>query len=178
LARPDYRLARLPGGTCFFIVNLYERYGNGLLRRDLEAPSQAVRAIRRRHPFGIHAWVVMADHLHCVIELPASDADFAIHWRLIKMSFSKGLPRSERVSLVRARRGERGIAQRRFWEHLIRDEADLRSHVDYVHFNPVRQVLFERVRDWQSSTFGRLVLLGAYPADWVGGDAAAAAGAE
>ena len=54
------------------------------------------------------------------------------------MGFSKGMPATERRSAVRQRRGERGIWQRRFWEHLIRDENDLQAHMDYVHFNPVK----------------------------------------
>ena len=33
---------------------------------------------------------------------------------------------------------ERGIWQRRYWEHQIRDEADLSRHVDYIHYNPVK----------------------------------------
>jgi putative transposase len=108
--------------------------------------------------------------LCCRIELPPGDADFATRWRLIKMGFSKALPRTERLSGVRAKRGERGIWQRRHREHLIREEADLRAHMDYVHFNPVKHELVPRVGDWPYSTFGRLVALDTYPRDWAGGD--------
>ena len=66
-------------------------------------------------------------------------------------------------------RGERGIWQRRYWEHLIRDEADFRAHMDYVHINPVKHGLVEQVIDWPFSTFHRLVEKGVYPADWAGG---------
>ena len=86
-----------------------------------------MRSVRRRHPFTIHGWVVLPDHLHCVIELPQNDTDFATRWRLIKMGFSKALPRTERISEVRVRRGERGIWQRRYWERLIRDKAYFRA---------------------------------------------------
>ena len=92
----------------------------------------------KAHPFVIHGWVVLPDHLHCVIELPQGDADFATRWRLIKTGFSKGLPQTERRSAVRMRRGERGIWQRRYWEHLIRDERDFNAHRDYVPINPVK----------------------------------------
>jgi putative transposase len=104
-----------------------------------------------------------------VIELPTHDADFATRWRLIKMGFSKALPQVERRSLVRVRRGERGIWQRRYWEHLIRDDADFRAHMDYVHFNPVKHGLVKRVCDWPYSTFHRWVEQGVYPLDWAGG---------
>ena len=76
------------------------------------------------------------------------------------------LPKTERRSAVRQRRGERGIWQRRYWEHLIRDEADYRAHMDYVHINPVKHGLVARVADWPYSTFHRLVEQGVYPPDW------------
>jgi len=116
--------------------------------------------------------VVLPDHLHCVIELPPGDADFPLRWRLIKMNFSKALPLTELRSKVRIKRGERGIWQRRYWEHLIRDEADFRAHRDYVHINPVKHGLVNGVVDWPHSTFHHLVKQGVYPSDWAG-DAAA-----
>ncbi len=113
--------------------------------------------------------MVLPDHLHCIIELPSGDADFATRLRLIKANFSKAIPRLESLSSVRARRGERGIWQRRYWEHLIRDERDYQAHMDYVHINPVKHGLVGRVADWPYSTFHGLVAEGIYPADWAGG---------
>ena len=168
---PDYRRAWHPGGTYFFTVNLLQRQGNDLLIRHVGLLREAVKSVRQRHPFIIHGWVVLPDHLHCVIELPANDADFATRWRLIKIEFSKTLPKTERRSNVRVARGERGIWQRRYWEHLIRDEADFSAHMDYVHINPLKHGLVRRVDDWPYSTFHRLVERGVYPAVWAGGDA-------
>ena len=167
---PDYRRAWLPGGTYFFTVNLLQRQGNDLLTRHADLLREVVRTVRKRHPFHIHGWVVLPDHLHCVIELPPGDADFATRWRLIKMGFSKAMPQGEELSDTRVRRGERGIWQRRYWEHLIRDDADFRAHMDYVHINPLKHRLVERVVDWPYSTFHRLVDAGVYPVDWAGGE--------
>ena len=166
----DYRRAWHPGGTYFFTVNLLQRQGNDLLTRNIGLLRNVVKAVRRRHPFKIHGWVVLPEHLHCVIELPPGDADYATRWRLIKMEFSKALPRTERLSAVRARRGERGVWQRRYWEHLIRDERDYRAHMDYVHINPVKHGLVKAVADWPYSTFRRLVAEGIYPENWGGGN--------
>lgn len=171
-AMPDYRRAWHPGGTYFFTVNLLQRHGNDLLIRHVDVLREVVALVRRRHPFQIHGWVVLPEHLHCVIELPPDDADFATRWRLIKMGFSKAIPRTEPLSQVRANRGERGIWQRRYWEHLIRDEADFQAHMDYVHINPVKHGLVNRVADWPHSTFHRLVAQGIYPVDWAGGSEA------
>ena len=165
---PDYRRAWHPGGTYFFTVNLLERRDNDLLTRHINTLREVVQSVRLRHPFIIHGWVVLPEHLHCVIELPENDQDFSTRWRLIKSDFSKALPKNERRSKVRVKRGERGIWQRRFWEHLIRDEEDFRAHMDYVHFNPVKHGLVKYVKDWPHSTFHRLVEQGVYPLDWAG----------
>ena len=166
---PNYRRAWHPGGTYFFTVNLLERRHNNLLVRHIDLLRDAVREVRARHPFEIHAWVVLPEHLHCIIALPEGDHDFAVRWRRIKAIFSKSLPREELLSATRLRRGERGIWQRRFWEHLIRDEQDYAAHMDYVHINPLKHGLVKQVSDWPYSTFHRLVTQAVYPADWAGG---------
>ena len=167
---PDYRRAWHPGGTYFFTVNLLQRQGNDLLTRYIELLRAVVKSGRQRHPFKIHGWVVLPEHLHCVIELPPDDTNHATRWRLIKMEFSKALPRTERLSAVRTRREERGIWQRRYWEHLIRGERDYRAHMDYVHINPVKHGLVGRVADWPYSTFHNMVAEGMYPVNWAGGN--------
>lgn len=165
----DYRRAWHPEGTYFFTVNCLERKNNDLLVRHIEDLKQGIAKVKRTHPFIIHGWVVLPDHMHCVIELPQGDNDFAIRWRLIKLLFSRGIVDTEYRSATRKRRRERGIWQRRYWEHLIRDERDYQAHMDYVHFNPVKHGLVKRVKDWPYSTFHRLVEQGIYVEDWGGG---------
>jgi putative transposase len=165
---PDYRRVRVPGGTWFFTVNLLERRGNCLLTREIALLRAAVARVRSHHPFHIDAWVVLPDHLHCVLTLPTGDADFSGRWRLIKTAFARALPATEKRSVVRKRAGERGIWQRRFWEHLIRNDGDYERHVDYVYVNPLKHGLVTRVRDWPYSSFHRDVRRGRYPIDWCG----------
>ena len=164
----QYRRLWCPGGTYFFTVNLSQRGDNDLLLRHINELRSVVANVKRRHPFVIHAWVVLPDHMHCVIELPHGDADFATRWRLIKAGFSRLLSKTEYCPLNRKRRGERGIWQRRFWEHLIRDESDYRMHVDYVHINPLKHGLVECLKEWPYSTFHKWVKAGVYPIDWAG----------
>ncbi len=111
---PDYRRVYVEGGLYFFTVNLLQRRGNDLLVRHIDSLRAAVRKVKKAHPFTIHAFVVLPEHLHCILELPTGDDDFPLRWRLIKSEFSKSLPITERRSAVRVRRGERGIWQRRF----------------------------------------------------------------
>jgi putative transposase len=147
-----------------------QRKDNDLLIQHINVLRDNVRLVQSRHPFMIHGWVVLPDHLHCVIELPPNETDFATRWRLIKMGFSKALPPTEKRSSVRIKRGERGIWQRRYWEHLIRDEADFQAHMDYVHINPMKHGLVKQVNEWPYSTFHRLVEKGVYPSNWAGGN--------
>jgi putative transposase len=165
----DYRRAWHAGGTYFFTLNLLQRRDNDLLIRHIDILKSIIKKVKNKHPFIIHGWVVLPDHLHCVIELPTNDADFATRLRLIKSGFSKAIPKTEYRSDVRIKRGERGIWQRRYWEHLIKNDADFQAHMDYVHINPVKHGLVKQVSDWPYSTFRRWVKLGVYSANWAGG---------
>lgn len=162
-----YRRNFVPGGSFFFTLNLAERRLK-LLTDHIGALRAAFRQVRQRHPFEVDAIVVLPDHLHAVWSLPEDDADFATRWRLIKTVFSRALPKGERVSASRIAKGERGIWQRRYWEHTIRDEADFARHVDYIHFNPVKHGIVARVVDWPYSSFHRYVRQGLLVADWAG----------
>ena len=164
---PNYRRAFVPGGCWFFTVNLLERQKT-LLVEHIEILRLAVTSTRRNRPFAVDAFVVLPDHLHAVWTLPPGDADFSTRWRLIKTCFARALPKRERLSPVRVERHERGIWQRRFWEHLIRDEADYTRHVEYCYINPVKHRLVSRVRDWPHSSFHRDVRAGIIPEDWAG----------
>jgi len=130
----NYRRLRIPGGCYFFTVNLAERRTD-LLVRHIDTLREALREVRRGRPFRIDAFVVLPDHLHGIWTLPEGDDDFATRWMLIKAGFSRHLPAGERRSASRRRRDERGIWQRRYWEHAIRDDRDFAAHIDYVHFN-------------------------------------------
>jgi putative transposase len=165
----SYRRNFVPGASYFFTVNLANRRSR-VLTTQIDLLRSAFRYGRARRPFITEAVVVLPDHLHAIWTLPAGDADFAIRWRLIKSMFSRSIPPLERVSESRKAKGERGIWQRRYWEHTIRDEGDFARHVDYIHYNPVKHRHVTRVVDWPYSSFHRMVRLGIYPTDW-GGDA-------
>jgi putative transposase len=135
-----------------------------LLTENIGSLRAAFRYTRLRHPFTIDAIVVLPDHLHAIWTLPQGESDFAVRWRFVKTTLSRSLPGGEWVSLSRSRKGERGIWQRRYWEHTIRDDDDFARHVDYIHFNPVKHGHAGRVVDWPYSSFHRMVRLGLCPA--------------
>lgn len=165
----DYRRTWHKGGTYFFTVNCLQRKSNDCLVRHIDLLREVIAKVKQLHPFHIHAWVVLPEHMHCVIELPEGDADFAKRLMLIKMLFSRGMPKNEMRTKTRIERRERGIWQRRYWEHLIRDEKDYQAHMDYVHINPVKHGLVKQVKDWPYSTFHKLVEQGICTQEWGGG---------
>ena len=163
----DYRRSRIAGASYFFTVNLADR-SQALLTQNIALLRNAFEYTRERHPFIVDAIVVLPEHLHAIWTLPEGDRDFSLRWRLIKTVFSRGLPHGEHRSNRRQSKGERGIWQRRYWEHLIRDEVDFSRHVDYIHINPLKHGLVKRVMDWPHSSFHRYVRADILPMDWAG----------
>ena len=168
---PECRRADIPGATYFFTVITYRRQALLTDLRCRESLRIAIDKVRLEMPFKIVAWVLMPDHLHAVWQLPQNDKDFSLRWSLIKQHVTRDcaswLPRQGLLT-SRDKRGEGSLWQRRFWEHLIRDETDLARHVNYIHYNPVKHGYVTNVADWPYSTFHRYVKEGTYPEDWGG----------
>lgn len=165
----EYRRSFVPGGTYFFTMTTLGR--RPILIQDAyrSALRQAINEVRKTMPFQSIAWVLLPDHLHAVWKLPESDANFSLRWSLIKQHVTRecaALTRNAPTTESRQRRKEGRIWQRRFWEHAIRDEADFRRHIDYIHYNPAKHGYVTKPADWPYSTFHRYVREGVYPADW------------
>ena len=162
---PKYLRTYVPGGTYFFTVALLERQRH-LLTGHIENLRTSFRQVKTHRPFNIEAIVIMPDHLHCLWTLPEQDVDYATRWRLNKTAFAKSLAPDESLSARRQKKHERGIWQRRFWEHCIRDQNDFDAHLDYIHYNPVKHGAVKRVADWPYSSFHKFVKAGFYPLEW------------
>ena len=149
-----YRRLYVPGGSYFFTVNLAAP-GTSTLCDEVGLLRNVYAVVAREHPVVTHAIVILPDHLHAVWTLPEGDDDFSVRWKKIKAGFSRHCLATAEVSPSKARKGEKGIWQRRFWEHAIRDEADFRAHVEYCWFNPVKHGLAARPEDWPYSSVHR-----------------------
>ena len=170
---PEYRRSFIPGGTYFFTVVTYHRLPILVTKEARNILRLALKDVKRRFPFSIDAVCLLPDHVHCIWTLPEGDANYSVRWGEIKRIFStkyqKMMSLNEPRSLSREKRGEAAVWQRRFWEHTLRDEEDFRRHLDYIHYNPVKHGLVERVSEWEWSSFHRYVRIGWYDAGW-GGD--------
>jgi putative transposase len=168
----DYRRYFVPGGTFFFTLVTERRarlFADDLARDIL---GSLMRRCLSRYPIDTVAIVLLPDHLHAIWTLPGGDRAYSMRWRWIKREFTRVWLAADggEATVSQAQRSERrrGVWQRRFWEHTIRDDKDLESHFDYLHFNPVKHGYVSRVRDWPWSSFHRWVRQGHYQADWGG----------
>ena len=156
----SYLRPQVSAASIFFTVVLANR-GTSLLTDEISKLRRAVASTQRERPFSIDAWFVLPDHLHCIWTLPHQDHDFSTRWRLIKARFSRGLAEGHLRNSHLARQ-ERGIWQRRFWEHHIRDRADMDAHLRYCWFNPVKHGLVEEPQEWPYSSVHREIALGRF----------------
>ena len=161
----QYRRANIAGGTYFFTVNLAER-GKSILIEHIAYLRNTINLVKKRHPFIVDAMVVMPDHFHLLMTLPPNDNDFAKRIMLIKAGFSRSLPKTERINRSRKLKGERGIWQRRYWEHMIRNETDYARHVDYIHYNPVKHGCVKNASEWQYTTLHQFIERKIVSPDW------------
>lgn len=161
----NYRRVFRPGSTYFFTLNLKDRTSN-LLIQNIHVLRITMSHIKKRYPFEINGIVILPEHLHLMISLPNNDSDYPLRIRLIKSNFSRQLPSSESISFARQRKKERGIWQRRYWEHFIRDEKDYERHLNYIHDNPVKHGYVKYAIDWQYSSIHRYIKTGILCKDW------------
>ena len=168
---PEYRRSAIRGGTFFFTVVSHRRIPMFGSQANVDLLRQCLRATMTAHPFGMDAIVVLPDHLHTIWTLPEGDSDFSMRWRLIKGNFSRhySTSKAEDISGSRLHKAERGIWQRRFWEHVIRDQEDLNRHLDYIHYSPVKHGLVSSPGEWECSSFLSFVKRGLYAPDWGSG---------
>ncbi len=150
----QYRRARIQGGTYFFTVVTHERQQILTADKNIELLRAGFQYVMQNHPFRINVYVILPDHLHFIWTLPDGDRDFSTKWRLIKSYFTRNF--------------DAGYSpwQKKLWEHLIRNERDLKSHVEYIHYNPVKYDLVQLPVDWPFSSIHRYIFDGLYSPNW------------
>ena len=163
-----YHRAYMPGGTYFFTVVTYQRRPILATPYTVDVLRKAFRYTMERLPFTIVASVILPDHMHFIWTLPQETSDFSTRWRLIKSHFTRNWAEKDAISesISRLNKGEKDVWQRRFWEHLIRDQTDLARHVEYIHYNPVKHGFVNAPAEWEYSSFMKFVREGSYSPDW------------
>ena len=160
----NYRRVYIEGGMYFFTVTLKNRKSN-TLTNHIDTLRDSFAFVKKHQPFDIIAIVILPEHLHCIWQLPNNDDNYAGRWRAIKSRFTRSLIKLG-INLHKNNRGEYNLWQARYWEHTIRDEADLLHHINYIHYNPVKHGWVNSVKDWPYSSFHRFVAQGQLAANW------------
>lgn len=166
----NYRRNYVPGATYFFTVVTANRQPIFQSSDAVRLLAKVVQQVLQDRPFTRIAGVVLLDHLHAIWTLPQGDRDYSTRWASIKAQFTRGWLQAggveTEVSHAQQAKRSRGVWQPRFMEHTIRDEEDLCSHIDYIHWNPVKHGYVKRPIDWPCSSLHRFVRDGVLPADW------------
>lgn len=162
---PNYIRNQIAGASYFFTITLADRRSS-MLTDHIHLLRNAYQRANTLHSFKTVAIYILPDHLHAVWQMPEDDGDYALRWRMIKSHFSRQFSASDNRSNSKIKHREKGIWQRRYWEHQIRDDLDMQRHIDYIHYNPVKHGLVAKAIDWPHSTFHRYVKQGVYSEDW------------
>lgn len=162
----NYRRLYEKGGTYFFTVVTQKRRPIFAKKENVQNLRDVFKKVMKNRPFKIEAIVILPDHIHCIWTLPKHDSDFSSRWKEIKYRFSMNYSGSFPASDSMKKKKEKGLWQRRFWEHFIRDQEDFNHHVDYIHYNPVKHKLTMKAIDWPHSSFKRFMNKGIYQEDW------------
>lgn len=151
---PNFIRSQTTGAQFFFTLRLHDRHSN-LLIREVDLLRSAMRKTKAHLPFEIDAIAILPAAIHMIWTLPTSDAGYGRRIAMLKSGFSRPLPMPEHRTMAQIRRAEKGIWQRRFWEHRIRDQEDFERHRDMIYLSPVHAGLCARPEDWAHTSLHR-----------------------
>jgi len=164
---PRYRRLFLEGYSYFLTVVTHER--NPILIENIELLRESFRHSKQKYEYEIDAIVILPEHFHTIIT-PTNPKDYPLIIRAIKQHFSKHCEEKHYKHLMQSQsrntKGYKPIWQKRFYEHTIRDEKDYKLRLDYIHYNPIKHKLVDRVKDWNYSSFTQFVKSGVYDKNW------------
>ena len=144
----------------FITIVTYNR--QQILVENIELLRQSFKNVR--YNYEIIAGIVMSDHLHILMQTDKA-SDYAKIISSFKSNFSRLMPKNINQTQCQLDRREKGIWQRKYYDHIIRDEMDFNKHLDYIHYNSVKHLNISP-KDWKFSSFKKFVKQGFYQEDW------------
>ncbi len=118
-----------------------------------------IRVAHDRYPFKMLGYIFLPDHFHLLIKLEPNITHSQI-MHSIKPNFTKAYKQTLGVA------GPMRFWQRRYWDHVIRDDEDFECHLHYIHYNPVKHGLVAKPEDWAHSSYRYWQEKDAYPERW------------
>lgn len=157
---PNYRRCYIPNTDIFITVVTYNRNPLFKYKKNIGLFFETLNNVQRIYSFEIYANVLLPDHFHWILRLAESNENFLNIIHSFKRNFTLNYKKANQINIHLA------IWQKRFWDHVIRDEEDLKNHLDYIHWNPVKHNLVSRPNQYEYSSYSRFVDEGVYPQDW------------
>ena len=150
----------------YIFITIVTHNRNPILVENIETLKESIKNTHFKYNFDIVAIAIMPDHLHMIIKVDNIN-DYPKIIYSMKYYFSKYI-NVEKISLSESKikKGEKGVWQRRYWEHTIRNEQDFYRHLDYIHYNPIKHNLVKSSKDYKYTTFEKFVKLGLYEENW------------
>lgn len=160
----NYRRVFIPNSYLHLIIVSYNR--KNIFINNIELLKHALKNAKQFFCFEIVAICVLPDHIHVILN-PKNIKEYPKIITSIKYYFSKNYNVGVEIPTYGyVNKGEKGIFQRRFFEHTITSQEDLINQINYVHYNPVKHGLVNKVKDWKYSSFHKFVKQGLYENDW------------
>ncbi len=163
---PNYKRYYLE--NCYVFITVLTHHRKSILIKNIDLLRECFKKTLKTFNFEILASVILPNHFHIIIK-PENIKEFPKIIGLIKKYFSYAINEKyndKNISASKIKRKEKGIWQRRFYDHVIRDEKDLHTHLDYIHYNPVKHEYSESVKNWEYSSFHKFVKLKNYDINW------------
>ena len=154
----NFRRYYIPGSAVFITQVVQNRESAFRDARNINLLHKTLRNVKEIHPFTMLGYVFLFDHFHFMIQ-PTGKSNFSEIMHSLKMNFTReykkllGYPSSESMKFW----------QKRFWDHVIRDDRDLANHLHYIHFNPVKHGYVSDPCDWNNSSYIEWEQCGLYP---------------
>ena len=154
----NFRRYYIPGSAVFITQVVQNREPVFRDSKYVDLLREILRNVGKLYPFEMLGYVFLLDHFHMIIQ-PAGESNFSDIMHSLKPNFTKaykkllGISRSETMRLW----------QKRFWDHVIRDDRDLENHLHYMHFNPVKHGYVKDAREWTNSSYIEWEERGLYP---------------
>ncbi len=151
----------------FITINTYKR--KPILINNFKLLQESWKIAKEKFKFNIFAYCVLPDYIHLILEMN----DIYEYPKVIgsmKWYFSKNINTKfteiKSLSISKQKKREKGIWQRRYYEHTIRNDKELAIYTDYIHYNPVKHGWVKSVRDWNNSSFYDFVKKDIYDIEW------------
>ena len=103
--------------------------------------------------------------MHIIIQSEKAE-DFSKIIQSFKSKFSRQMQFNENQTEEQKNRREKGIWQRKYYDHIIRNENDFYKHLDYIHYNPIKHDYVKKAKDWKYYSFKKFVRMGYYDENW------------